>query len=464
MIKKLSIIIIGALLPSALWSAPSISGVTGSLADGQTITITGSGFGSTGPTILLFDDFELGSDGTPLSDSERNAQVGVWRQISQIDPYYPTYSGTYAHSGSLAFKQDWGSGPGEQEGARWASPKNSSVFSTVYMSFWIYVPAGKDIPGTSQGIPNWKIFWLSTDDYFQNDYTSTVLTNSIPDTTGNYYFGTSVGNGSQDRAGIGWKPLYLTKGRWARQEKYLVASTSSGYLQDWYMDSSRARYSVGTANGRTIDNGTTGWQYIHFPGFGRYDSNSQTYYDDIYVATGPGALARVEIGNASTYSSCTNLAVCTPTSWSNTSIDATVRAGSFSSGTAYLYVIDSEGAVSTAKEITLGEEEEPPADTTPPAVTITTSDPQSISTGSVSISWTDSDDTGVTSRKWRIGSAPDADNGTECTSPATITGLSVGSNTVYIGAGDAAGNWGSDSITVNYNPVVYRHIGGSPPR
>ena len=94
------------------------------------------------------------------------------------------------------------------------------------------------------------------------------------------------------------------------------------------------------------------------------------------------------------------------------------------------------------------------SDTTPPTVTITTSSPITSIDGTAVIEFTDSDDIAVTSRKWRIGSAPDASNGTECTSPATITGLSVGSNTVYIGAGDAAGNWGSDSITVNYSPVA----------
>jgi hypothetical protein len=94
------------------------------------------------------------------------------------------------------------------------------------------------------------------------------------------------------------------------------------------------------------------------------------------------------------------------------------------------------------------------SDTTPPTVTITTSSPIISIDGTAVIEFTDSDDIAVTSRKWRIGSAPDATHGTECTSPATITGLSVGSNTVYIGAGDAAGNWGSDSITVNYSPVA----------
>lgn len=92
-------------------------------------------------------------------------------------------------------------------------------------------------------------------------------------------------------------------------------------------------------------------------------------------------------------------------------------------------------------------------DTTPPSVTISTS-PQTVSISSVSISFTVSDNIGVTSRKWRIGSAPDSTHGTDCTSPTTVTGLSVGHNTVYIGAGDAAGNWGSDSVVITYQPVA----------
>jgi hypothetical protein len=95
------------------------------------------------------------------------------------------------------------------------------------------------------------------------------------------------------------------------------------------------------------------------------------------------------------------------------------------------------------------------SDTTPPTPTISTSGPITSTDGTATVEFSctaNCDD--LAGYKWRIGSAPDASNGTTCTSPATITGLSVGSNTVYIGAGDAAGNWGSDSITVNYSPVA----------
>ena len=146
---------------------------------------------------------------------------------------------------------------------------------------------------------------------------------------------------------------------------YLTASTSTGSAYLWLTDSGQARHLLGSASGRTIDNGTTGWQYIHFPGYGRYDSNSQTYYDDIYVATGEGALARIEIGNAPTLSECKNLAVVTPTSWTDGQITATARLGSFTSGTAYLFVIDKDGVPSAGKEITIGSSSG--GDTTAPA-------------------------------------------------------------------------------------------------
>ena len=92
-------------------------------------------------------------------------------------------------------------------------------------------------------------------------------------------------------------------------------------------------------------------------------------------------------------------------------------------------------------------------DYTSPVVTISTSDPQTITSDSLSVAWTCSDAVGVTSQKWRIGAPPSASAGTTATSPATTTGYSEGSNTLYVGCGDAAGNWGSDSITVTYDSV-----------
>jgi hypothetical protein len=338
------------LVPTHAQAVPSVTGYSGTMSNGESITISGSAFGSNGPTVILFDDFELGTNGGNLSDQVRNAQVGTWRDVSStINPYYPTYSNLNKKSGSLALRQNWGSGGDNQEGQRWAAPTFSSSFSKIYFSFWTYLPVGQNVPSGGIGA-NWKVWWLTTDDYFQNDYASEIITDPPTETSICYV------DGSASRACWGYDSFTFTKGRWLRWEAYLIGSTtSSGAVYLWHTDSGNARHLTGSATGdNTLDNGTTGWGYLHFPGFGRYDTNSNTYYDDIYVAVGDGALARVEIGDNATYTSCTNLAVITPTSWSDTSITATVRGGSFTTGTAYLFVIDSSGAASSGYEVTIG--------------------------------------------------------------------------------------------------------------
>jgi len=338
------------LVYSPALAAPVISDVTGTVSNGQTITISGTDFGATGPTILVFDDFELGSNGTSLSDQVRSAQVGSWRDLSSMSPYFATYSNLNVHGGSLAMRNNWGSGGDGQEGQRFISPTSTSLFSQVYISFWTYLPAGQNVPAGGLG-PNWKVWWLSTDDLHQNDYASEIISDPPTHTSMAWV------DGSQTRIcapTCEYVSFSFTKGRWLRWEAYLSASTSAGTVSLWHTDSGQARNLFGTASGRTIDDGTTGWRYIHFPGFGRYDTNSSTYYDDIYVATGTGARARVELGNNATYSFCTNLAICTPTSWGASSITATVRSGAFASGSAYLFIVDSSGNASSGYAVTIG--------------------------------------------------------------------------------------------------------------
>lgn len=96
-------------------------------------------------------------------------------------------------------------------------------------------------------------------------------------------------------------------------------------------------------------------------------------------------------------------------------------------------------------------------DSTPPTVNIST-EAQTVQCDSVSLAWTDGDNVAVTGRKWRIGSAPNGSNGTAATSPATVTGMSIGANTIYIGAGDAAGNWGSDSVAITYTGICQPEV------
>jgi len=74
------------------------------------------------------------------------------------------------------------------------------------------------------------------------------------------------------------------------------------------------------------------------------------YFDDIYV---DNSWARVEIGDDPDYEDCSHREIQIPTDWSNSSIDIDFNKGSFSSGTVYLFVIDSSGDVSPGYSVTL---------------------------------------------------------------------------------------------------------------
>jgi hypothetical protein len=83
--------------------------------------------------------------------------------------------------------------------------------------------------------------------------------------------------------------------------------------------------------------------------------------DDVYIDSTP---ARVEICDAPTWLGRNMCEVQLSTAWSAGTISATIKQGYLSSGPAYLYVIDSTGAVnSSGYPITIGSG----GDTTPPA-------------------------------------------------------------------------------------------------
>ncbi|MEE8057506.1 MAG: hypothetical protein V3T17_06690 [Pseudomonadales bacterium] len=73
---------------------------------------------------------------------------------------------------------------------------------------------------------------------------------------------------------------------------------------------------------------TTAFDRIKFPGwFGNGDSsNFDAYYDDIYVAIGPNALARVELSDATDLKSSVLNVTLPVTTWSDTQIEVRVPA------------------------------------------------------------------------------------------------------------------------------------------
>ena len=160
------------------------------------------------------------------------------------------------------------------------------------------------------------------------------------------------------------KPVRWT--HWFKGDSNNDASKTKGYFQG--INSTKqvySKYNSSNMGGKTwfsqsYENAGMpyAWDRMTLVGYFRSGSSyprDNYVIDDVYLAVGPNSAARVEIGNKSDYCSCTKMAICTPTSWSPTSINVTVREGNFNPGEkAYLFIVDANNNPSTGRAVTFG--------------------------------------------------------------------------------------------------------------
>jgi hypothetical protein len=336
--------------------AASISSVSGAVADGSVVTISGTSFGADGPVIEVFDDFERGSDGALIATGPGSAQVGQWDGINRT----PRYSSEAAHSGALSSR-----GQTETVGT-YAYDQMIRYFTQhsrhMFLSFWVFVPTSSEWP---MGPQNWKMTWPQggTDGGNDDDVISPAIIGA--DAASAWW---SITGNTVHMDGMGYDTFEITpdfvRGRWWHAWLYLNTGTDDrGYDEFDELAQSGVRRNTSRGPQQFFEDDCvappcgvleriyiTGWMPSG-PGI----SQKTWYWDDVYVATGAAARARVEIGNGHTWTSSTNLSLCTPTSWSDTSVSCTVRRGSFASGDdAYLFVIGADGSISDQDPSTPG--------------------------------------------------------------------------------------------------------------
>ena len=369
MIEKITIVAAMAImLPLCVYAAPAITGKSGTVASGESITITGSGFGTTGPTVLLFDEF-TGTDGgvIPLD----GAQVGTWTGRGGTNA---TYVADGADNTAALFVN-----------ALDPRSLNKTFTGTtnIFVSYRVKVPTGYHFPNAAapgEFCPDscWKLAWIM-DNSNAIDDDICIPTHSASDewTISGNDGGITYPLGTPNRPDVGddsGSRLWFSFTGWNRVTTWIKggADPINDIGKVWFQAVNTEfgnkphdfdRY-VFDGDDEEGDDATQEWDTFKIPGWYRsvngvnaaYDSMTRAYYDDVYLATGADAAARVEIGNASTYSACTKLAIATPTSWADTSVTATVREGSFDNGdSVYLYVIDKDNAPSAGYgPITLG--------------------------------------------------------------------------------------------------------------
>jgi hypothetical protein len=338
-------------LEPRLLPAPIITAALGDVREGRTVTLTGDAFGSVGPMIDTFDNFEGGSNGTPVRLGIGSATVGQW-DLRSGDI---TYSSTNRVSGTLAARANMATTPSNVTALLPGGTQD------VFVSYATLIPGGTLWPG--QGSPdriNWKRVWLMGDDSTKDD------DRFLPADLGSTVAATDPTEHNLDANNAPLAPYFnssITRGTWLQTSAWIKGRTdSTGAIQLWEVTPSGVQQKVNETNVQTLypdaRGGTAPHEFgrIVMNGYGRRTDNSFPTFDDFYVATGPGARARVEIGNRPTYAASTKLAITTPTAWSNTQIRTTVRQGAFRTGeTAYLFVVTADGVVSQGRPITIGQ-------------------------------------------------------------------------------------------------------------
>lgn len=335
-----------------VFAAPEISGMNGSTYNGGSIIITGYGFGS-GPNVLLFDDFEKGANGNNISIGPGSAQVGQWDGASGSGGA-PRYSNANKISGSLAFNANAASGT---QPAYTYIPGGTRK---VFVSSWSLIPEGDNFPGEG-GLVNWKRIWVTGTNTNDDDQT---FPSFVP---GSNVYGTRAlvtGNNTQYNRDIA---LNLLKGRWMRIWFYIDGGTNNndGVCQIYEMTTQGVQTRTNDIGINALYSGGI-YERVIINGYTRITNNCHPFFDDVYIAYGDNARARVEIGNNPVYTNCTNLTMATPETWTNNRISAKVWQGRFKpSETAYLFVIDSKGDFSPGYQIKFGSLGDT-NDTTPP--------------------------------------------------------------------------------------------------
>jgi hypothetical protein len=337
-------------MPSLAVAAPVVTQVTGSIAEGGQITISGSGFGTKSPAKPYL--------WAPMDGSINPSPLGVvtsWQQLGSMS-YNPTCSAT--GGGCMQGGASNGSGTNV-----WTATVQSGAnfdWNSYGQKTYVFRKSKRDFQ--FDGSQNVKIFrwWgMGGGGSIQGP---------------NYYFATSNG-----RMGIEGIPspyqdysmsgtnLAIAKGpvnQWYTEELVFKSNSNTNTADadfrltvnggaelcsfpntSWLVNSLQIKSDSGYANdGRMqllfavhmLVEGSDGWKPA--------PSGSRYWADDVYV---DNTWARVVIGDSPVYANARHREIQIPYDWSSGSIGVRVNIQAFpASSSAYLFVVDANGVAS----------------------------------------------------------------------------------------------------------------------
>jgi hypothetical protein len=351
-------------------TTPTISGVSGTVSHGSSITVSGANFGSKGTAAPeVWDD----CTGTNVLDK----WTGKWPSTaaSQYNVDYRTTQRSVPMPHSRISKYMCGCfiGGGFDSGNNvivWRDRTLSGYPSYYYASWYQQYDPGWTFGLGSPADDNLKFFAVSKQpspsELPNNWYIS--FNNGPPDTTSVSEFAivddddTDIGyHGSpftfaniQDydrNSKDHWWELYTNpfNGHWFKYEVEMVfdsvADSTTGLVKMWEDCVLKMDYQGRNHIVSHLD------VSIGIGGFARsHASTNFTYFADLYV---DNTRQRICLGNNASYNSCTVREMQIPTAWSGSSITATVNLATFNGGaTVYLFVVNELGEVSSGFQLT----------------------------------------------------------------------------------------------------------------
>jgi len=337
-------------IPSVAIAAPNLTSVVYDV-ESQQFFILGSLFGEkTQTSPVQWDNFEGGVDGATVS----SPVIGTsWGNTGGT-----TYTSSVTRLNSnFSSRHDFVSGNNYNQ----ALVKTGGPWRSLYISFYYRTDYGSLSAYLDDPCRNYKVVRFEGDSGTKTgdqgigvpivSYEKRASSSSagIFETALRADYNVTAGSGTFYGGNHERTPIQWAHQEWHRVEFYMNVNTGEKEFFMW--EDAVHNNPSKSSNGWTVTyeplmgSDNSSFNELTFGTYFSRDNGASaiTYMDDIYVDT---TMARVELGNASTWAACTHREIQIASVWSDLSITSTVNAGNFKSGdTAYLYVVDVNGEV-----------------------------------------------------------------------------------------------------------------------
>lgn len=314
---------------------PTIAGCLGTVQHGQSITCTGSGFGTKpAPAPVCFDDFQTVASNALISTSTACA----WSNPASNDTN-PIASTAVVRSGTpftKSMRSQWNNG-GLSGNASSSVALLRQSFVKFQLDAWLYM----DTSGLTELWKNVKPFRLHSAGFNAPSYNLGIVeSGSRPRSPLSSFYPAQMDGVAEDGCG---SALADDGGFWYNQWRHfkaLVDAGSGNGADDgsivFLVDSSRG---ASCRKIRTTAPGQVSWPEIVVGNYirgGDWAGTARHYWESVYI---DNSWSRVEISDKSSYNAAKHREMCIPSAWSGSSVTCRINRGSFQPGdSVYLHV------------------------------------------------------------------------------------------------------------------------------